>query len=140
MRFGANAPAALFVAAWMLTGCGRACTDVGATSGVTFDLTRLLANESGHVRVRACVERMCVHHVASSSRWNTFPVNDPALTSLKSVEVQMVVTDHGRPMFDSTGQVQLHKLQPNGPDCPPTAFAAAVAATPDGRLVQQPRP
>jgi hypothetical protein len=140
MRFGAKASAAFFVAAWMLTGCGRACTDVGATSGVTFDLTRLLANESGHVRVRACVDRTCVQHLASSSKWNTFPVNDPALTSLQSVEVRVVVTDHGRSIFDSTGQAQLHKLQPNGPDCPPTAFAAAVAVTPDGRLMQQPRP
>ena len=141
VRCGPKVPATLLVCAWMLAGCTeQGCTAIGATSGVAFDLTRLLANQSGHVQVRACVEQTCIEHLASSSRWNKFPVNDSALTSPRSVTVQVVVTDHGRSVFDSTSRVELHKLQPNGPNCPPTAFAASVAATPDGQLVQQPPP
>src|SRR4051812_4647361 len=130
----------------MLAACTtpHTCSLVGATSGVTFDLSQLLENQSGKVHVRACVEQTCVKHVASSGRWNLVPVNDPALTGPRSVEAHLVVThivtDNGRSTFDQTISLQLHKLQPNGPDCPPTAFAAAVALDSDGNLVQQPRP
>ena len=34
----------------------------------------------------------------------------------------LVADMNGRSLFDTTGKVQLHTLQPNGPDCPPTAY------------------
>lgn len=142
MRCRTRTAAAALLTVCLLVGCTRrACSDIGATSGVTFDLSQILANRAGHVHVRACVEGSCVTRLASADRWNYVPVNVPSITGPRSVSVQLTVTDFGgRSIFDSTGDVRLHMFQPNGPDCPPTAYAAAVAATPEGQLEQLPRP
>ena len=132
----------MILAVCLFVGCtGKACNDVGATSGVTFDVSQITADRTGHVHVRACVEGSCVTRIASATRWNQVPVNDPLIAGPGSVSVHLTITEpNGRSIFDETTEIQLHILQPNGPDCPPTAYVAAVAATPDGQLAQLPKP
>lgn len=132
----------MVLAVFLFAGCtGKACNDVGATSGVWFDVSQITANRTERVHVRACVGESCVARIASATRWNQFPVNDPAITGPGSVSVQLTITEvGGRSIFDEASEIQLHILQPNGPDCPPTAYVAAVAVTTDGQLAQLPNP
>jgi hypothetical protein len=68
--------AGVLLAFSLLVGCTKACTAVGATSGVTFDLSQITAGR-GHVHVRACVERSCVARVASAPRLDRSPSTTP---------------------------------------------------------------
>jgi hypothetical protein len=90
------------------------------------------------VVVWACLDENCVRHVGSSYRWTYFEVTNAALTDPETVDVRVVVRDHGRVLFDhATRLVQLDEWQPNGPGCEPTFFSAIVQATPEGALIQQ---
>lgn len=126
------------LAAGLLASCTKACNSAGATSGVTFDLRQILAHQQDRVRVRACVEDTCVTHTASPLRSGYVEVDDPAISGPATVSASLTVTDlSGRPIFDATADAELQKIQPNGPDCPPTAYTALVTAAPDGQLVQK---
>jgi hypothetical protein len=93
---------------------------------------------SGPVVVWACLDENCVRHVGSSYRWTYFEVTNAALTDPETVDVRVVVREHGRVLFDhATRLVQLDEWQPNGPGCEPTFFSAVVQATPEGALIQQ---
>jgi hypothetical protein len=58
----------------------------------------------------------------SSNRWAAFRVNHAAFTDLETVDVRVVVNDHGPVVFDATRLVQLDESQPNGAGCDPTLF------------------
>jgi hypothetical protein len=108
--------------------------DGGTT--VEVDLRQVLANVPGPVVVWACLDENCVRHVGSSYRWTYFEVTNAALTDPETVDVRVVVRDHGRVLFDhATRLVQLDEWQPNGPGCEPTFFSAGVQATPEGDLI-----
>ena len=133
---------AAFLLGACLPGClSGACHLVRYTAeggaSVGFDLSQVLANVPGDVRVWACVEQKCVRHIGSSNRRATFWVNHAAFTDPETVDVRVVVRDHGRVVFDATRLVQLDESQPNGPGCDPTLFNAGVQATPEGDLIQQ---
>jgi hypothetical protein len=90
------------------------------------------------VVVWACLDEDCIRHVGSSYRWTYFEVTNAALTDPETVDVRVVVRDHGRVLFDhATRLVELDEWQPNGPGCEPTFFSAGVQATPEGGLIQQ---
>jgi hypothetical protein len=110
--------------------------DGGTT--VEVDLRQVLANVPGPVVVWACLDENCVRHVGSSYRWTYFEVMNAALTDPETVDVRVVVREHGRVLFDhATRLVQLDEWQPNGPGCEPTFFSAGVLGTPEGALLQQ---
>ena len=110
--------------------------DGGTT--VEFDLRQVLADVPGPVVVWTCLEENCVRRLGSSYRWTYFADFNAALTDPETVDVRLVVRDHGRVVFDhATGLVQLAEWQPNGPGCDPTFFSAVVLATPEGDLIQQ---
>lgn len=79
---------------------------------------------------------------AESNWWDPagFPVvqvKDASLSWLPAT-VQLTVRDRtGNLIFDSTARVQPHMYQPNGPNCEPTVYGAAVVATRTGRLVAE---
>ena len=108
------------------------CSAVGAEPGVSFDLTGILTNRP--VDVRVCVESNCVRHRASLDRWSSISVEDQTLTGPTEVAVSVVVGRIGRgePVLDQTVTVQLHAYQPNGPECPPLVYVAAVEVGADG--------
>ena len=49
----------------------------------------------------------------------------------------MIESDTGDVVFESTSSVALRKMQPNGPDCDPTKYAAVLETTEAGDLVPQ---
>ena len=115
MRPRTGTAAAVLLAFHLLVGCTKACNSVGASSGVTFDVRRIIAGQTGHVHVRACVERSCVSRIASPTRWNHIPVADPDINGPRSVSVHLTITDmNSRSVYDGTAEVQLHTLQPTG--------------------------
>jgi hypothetical protein len=110
--------------------------DGGTT--VEVDLRQVLADVPGPVVVWACLDERCVRHVGSSDRWTYFADMNAALTDPETVDVRVVVRDHGRVVFDhGTRLVELDEDQPNGPGCEPTFFSGVVQARPEGDLVQQ---
>ena len=84
-------------------------------------------------------------HAPSAERnlWDPagFPVvqvKDPSLSWLP-ITVRLNARDGaGNLIFDSSARVQPHMYQPNGPNCKPTVYGAAVVATRAGRLVPEP--
>lgn len=48
----------------------------------------------------------------------------------------MIESGSGDPIFDEAATVDLLKMQPNGPDCDPTKYAAILTVDIEGRLVE----
>jgi hypothetical protein len=121
-----------------LAGCGvdlpPSCTTVGALSGVAFDLSALRVGD-GPVTVEACVRQRCQPLPVGGSGFETFVQDD--IRNTGPVPVRLTVTDArtGTVRSTATTLVPLHILQPNGPNCPPTAYQGNVHASADGQLV-----
>jgi hypothetical protein len=109
---------------------------------VRFAIDAILANTSESLQLHACVERSCVNQtITTASRQTELTVDDPSLMTPRLVRVLLQVDDSsGHQIFNATTDVQLHKVQPNGPDCPPTAYVGSVAATAAGQLEEQSSP
>jgi len=124
----------------LLAGCSkeRACSLVGADSGVSFSIDPVLGGVKGTVRVHACVEDSCITEKFGTH--NASPrvfVPYPSATSAGTVDAVLTIEDSsGHTVFDGTATALLHINQPNGPDCPPTAYQASVTATESGTLEQ----
>ena len=104
----------------------RMCTAIGAESGVAFDLSVVLPQYP--VDVEACVENTCVHQRTSTEQSTSIFVQDSTLTGPTEVRVSVTITGFrftDAAMKDST-TVQLHAVQPNGPNCPPLVYQAKV--------------
>ena len=130
----------MIVACVTLVSCaGGDCTTIGAPSTITVDLTRAVAGLEGPVRARLCVGDVC------RSRWRADPaqlvwldVDDPSIADEGPVDVSLVIeSGTGEVVFESASSVALRKMQPNGPDCDPTTYAAALETTEAGDLVPQ---
>jgi hypothetical protein len=91
----------------------------------------VLATVPGDVRVWACVEQKCVRRRVIESVGH-FRVNHAAFTEPETVDVRVVVNDHGPVAFDN-----FDESQPNGPGCDPTTIQSGVQATPEGDLIRQ---
>lgn len=105
---------------------------IGAFSGVRFDLQDWVAAHPTATQIRACVENVCRQ------------LDRPYLMGMElvgpvSVKVSLTIADkHNVVLFDARATVPLHKFQPNGPNCDPTVWQAAVAPTDAGRLEIRP--
>jgi len=110
----------------------RTCTAIGAESGVVFDLSVVLPQYP--VDVKACLENTCVQQRMSTEQSPSIFVQDPTLTGPTVVRVSFIIKgfrDTTAAMQDST-TVQLHAVEPNGPDCPPLVYQANVDVFADG--------
>jgi len=110
----------------------RMCSAIGAEPGVNFDLKEVLTKRPLDVKV--CVDSTCVHRRASVGRGSSIFVEDQALNAPTMVPVTVVISRPGadRPVMEKSTNVQLSKVQPNGPDCPPLVYQAAVDVRSDG--------
>ncbi|MFD0481860.1 hypothetical protein ACFQ46_04560 [Kineococcus sp. GCM10028916] len=119
-----------------LTGCstseGRACTLMGGSSGVAFDLNGLPLTDP--TSVRACVGEVCTEaQVGVGSGF--VGVDDETLTKEGTVDVSLRVADAvGSVVFDATGTATLHRVDVNGNGCGPIVYRADVVAGTDGTL------
>ena len=114
----------------LLSACGstpKACSTVGVASGVQVDFSDIRgAHRSQGLDVTACVgnARCQTLRGARSPVWaGVIPGADPVQVRVR------IVTPGGRPLFRGHTRVTPVKVQPNGPDCPPTAWLARVVAT-----------
>jgi len=110
----------------------RTCSAVGAESGVVFDLSVVLPQYP--VDVKACVENTCVQQRTSTEQSTSIFVQDPTLTGPTVVRVSFIITGfkHTTGAMEDSTTVQLHAVQPNGPDCPPLVYQANVVVFADG--------
>lgn len=153
MRRALNLAMAGLATLILLTSCNlvpRGCTEAGAESGVFFsDIIHAFPGPAPAVvptdaadepvyRVLACAAEVCEEWVGRSSEGPWLQVLLEDLTAPTSLTASLTLTDTatGEIVFDASTSVDLMVVQPNGPQCPPTAFQGYVAATPDGTLVQ----
>lgn len=119
-----------------LSGCTAltptACTAIGAESGITIAL-------AGHKWAGSLTFEVCVGDLCSSSLPEESPiaelfVQNAGLISSQPTGVVVTVRDSGSAPVEPAQRTTVipKKSQPNGPDCEPTVWQAAVAFTPGG--------
>src|SRR3954449_9627603 len=108
-------------------GCSRtACTAVGAESGVSVAISG--QGRAEPLRVTACVEGHCSDTSAQGADGPIFIANS-RVTSERPTRVTVTVRRQSGavlvPVRETT--VTPKRVQPNGPDCDPTAYVATVS-------------
>lgn len=142
------ASGAVLIAAALFAGCQATaptiCTQVGAESGVVFEYAKVVRDGSrGPLTVRACVESACeTRKVGLNQGFYSMVAGREELQTGGGEPVKVRLTIHdvrGHAVFAGETTVTPSKLQPNGPSCPPTAWAGRVNARGEGQLVAQPK-
>jgi len=114
---------------------GRACSAIGASSGVSVDLSGLpTAARAGHAEF--CEDATCTEGDLTSQTVY-LSVDDTSVQRTQTAEVRLVVTapSTGAVLFDDSVRTALHQVTPNGPGCSPTVLQAGLAIDSAGRLV-----
>ncbi|MEU4096890.1 hypothetical protein [Streptomyces sp. NPDC026673] len=127
-----------------ITGCGafgnegRACTDIGAESGVS-----VLFDPEPGTAYRLCVGAVCTEGEGApiDTSEALLRVRLPDAVGAKKVTVRLTGTpqfSRGIPKprrLDVSTRVTLRRTQPNGPGCDPVAYQAALRYEPAKGLV-----
>lgn len=120
----------------LLGGCGglraTSCTDIGANSGIAFEFDEVLAAHPGEsLQVEACVEDTCdTLEVGRHKPQHGLMLGQDLVTDDSPVPITLTVTNRqGDTVYEGGLTANPVKLQPNGPDCPPTAWSAQVFAS-----------
>jgi hypothetical protein len=120
----------------VITGCSQeqACTAIGAPPTIGVDVSRILAERAGPVRVRLCVGSRCdTTWKSDGRRLDYVSVNDGTIDDAGPVRVDLMIeTGSGERIYEVEQDVTLTFMQPNGPDCDPSKFAARLVATDRG--------
>ncbi len=125
--------------AFMLTAChsgGEAaqgpCSLVGADQGIQVVYGKGPHAHGGRFTMKACVRDECrtVVGVVGPQHPLLVMVGRHQVVDATPVPVRVTVIDQsGREVFRGRTQVAAHRIQPNGPGCPPTAWVGRVVAT-----------
>lgn len=112
--------------------CGpeaRACTEIGAANGVDVTVQGLQRVED--LVVEVCVAGECRTAPLFIDGPPSAFVDLPAVSSTKAIVVRVSVRDQSQRVVVPATEVRAtpRKVQPNGPDCDPTAYQAAVTVT-----------
>ena len=115
-----------------LTACtvpGKACTELGASNGV--NVTVQGADRTQDLVVEACVDGDCATGTLFAGGTDGAFVDLPAVDSTSPVDVRVTVRSQGGDVVvrSTTVRTTPRTVQPNGPDCDPTAFQAAVTVS-----------
>jgi hypothetical protein len=104
----------------------RACTEIGATNGVSVSVDG--ADRTQDLVVEACVDRACGTGTLFASDTGGAFVDLAAVASTDPVDVTVTVsTQSGQVLVPATTVRSIPRtVQPNGPGCDPTAYQAAV--------------
>lgn len=110
-------------------GSVQTCTLIGCDSGVTLHLTEATADR-GPLRVRLCVDGECTEQRADQGRGTAIVgvYREPERWEPgERVRVHATLTtEDGEVVAEIDQVVELRRVQPNGPDCPPTCAQARV--------------
>ncbi|WP_432537801.1 hypothetical protein [Kineococcus arenarius] len=114
----------------------RACTEIGAASGVQFDFSTLPA-AGAPWQVTACVQDVCDTRTVQQADVPSLFVHDDALEEGAAVPARLRVVDAaGVTVVDDTTSVTLSRYQPNGEGCEPIVWQAETIVGADGALQQ----
>ena len=104
----------------------RACTEIGATNGVSVSVDG--ADRTQDLVVEACVDKACSTGTLFASDTGGAFVDLAAVASTDPVDVTVTVsTQSGQVLVPATTvRSTPRRVQPNGPGCDPTAYQAAV--------------
>jgi hypothetical protein len=103
------------------------CPDAGCTSGVTVDFSRLRSTLPGARSVTLCVANRCVRESGLRSESIAVRWRDTPALKMGPYNVLVLVRDQKhRVLLRLHRRVTLKRIQPNGANCPPTCFAAAL--------------
>ena len=108
---------------------GRICTQIGCVSGITVKLPAPTELPSRAARVTVCMDDRCraVRVARSRDVAQSVWIEDRSLSAPTRVRVRVVVRGaHGRTLSRAERDIALSRTQPNGPDCPPTCWSAAL--------------
>ena len=108
-------------------GCGQGdCTEIGCSTGVSFELRNVPGGTAGAPRVRACADGRC-RTFRHPGGFDAVEVALPGIREQPPVRASVVVWDRaGRPIGQAVTRVSLRKWQPNGRACPPTCYTAGL--------------
>jgi hypothetical protein len=123
----------------VMMGCGRGvqtCTAIGAGPTITIDVRRILADVRGPVRVHLCVSATCNSTSKPDGRQlDAVFLDDPSIQDSGPVLVGLSIEGgSGEVIYARKANVELSRMQPNGPNCPPTFYSTALVATARGGL------
>lgn len=128
---GGNGPAcaAAVVVVCGLTGCAGNCTIMGADPGVMVTLSG--SGWEAPLTVQACVASACRSLPAVRDTKNAVFIRNAGVASGRPTDVVVTVyAQDGAVAVPATRtRVTPTKLQPNGPDCDPTVWIAALTIT-----------
>jgi hypothetical protein len=117
----------------------QTCTAIGAGPTVTVDVRRILADMRGPVRVHLRVSATCNSTSKRDGRQlDAVFVDDPSIHDSGPVLVRLSIeSGSGKVIHARKENVELSRMQPNGPNCPPMFYSTALVAT--ARVGLQPR-
>jgi hypothetical protein len=117
----------------VMMGCGRGvqtCTAIGAGLTITIDVRRILADVRGPVRVHLCVSTTCNSTSKQDGRQlDAVFVDDPSIQDSGPVLFALLIEGSGEVIYARKANVELSRMRPNGPNCPPTFYSTALVAT-----------
>ncbi|GAA3626195.1 hypothetical protein ACLIYM_19065 [Streptomyces fenghuangensis] len=130
----------LLAAGCALPGESRACTLIGAESGVrvVWEPADFAADAAGGgATVRLCVRNDCTEREATArDPFGGLSVRLEEDAGPATVPVRFTVTaSGGRTLLDDRTEVALRRSTPNGEECPPVVWQAALRAVPGEGLV-----
>jgi len=126
--FGVAATAVVVVA--LMGGCSStACTAIGAESGVSVDISGQGRGEP--ITATACVEGHCSDTSVQEADGPIFIANSK-VTSEEPTRVTVTVRRQSGAVLVPSRETTVtpKRVQPNGPDCDPTAYVATVSVAP----------
>jgi hypothetical protein len=124
-------------AAMLTAGCSalaQDCTMIGASDGVTIDISSVVAAAASPVSVTTCIDDTCVTKRGVPADMSTV-FSEVALEDNRTVEVTATITEAtGAVVFDGSGSTTTVIFEPNGPRCQPQVVRARLRVEGD-RLV-----
>jgi hypothetical protein len=127
--------AVFLLPAGLAGGQERPCTLIGCSSGIGVALPGPGELPRRAVRVTVCMNDRCTSTRLTRTSGQLVRVEDPRLAGPGPVRVRVVLRDgRGRRVSRAERDVTLLRAAPNGPDCPPACWSAALEFGANGRL------
>jgi hypothetical protein len=102
-----------------------ACTEIGCDSGVFLDVSPVRKRLPEARRLKLCLRDKC--RTYSLARVGFVSLSVRGLRAGQRVSVRLVVFgERGEVLRRSAVRAPVRKVQPNGPNCPPTCFQVGV--------------
>jgi hypothetical protein len=118
----------------LLVSCGgelTACTQIGCTSGVSVTVEGFRATTDNGIVVRACLDSECRSRTVTEEP-AVVPLEVDTISSESTVTVSVRVSRGDAEIVESSNEITLHKISPNGDQCGPICYVSFVVVNPSG--------